>query len=440
MLRMAVDSDHVPNGIGPDHTGQLCCELELAGVELLLTRDRDGGLATGVAVSANAHATQASAGAANRFRQQAYDTLVNGLPLSVSVNELGDGNHAYAALCSVCDLLRLAMHDAGASPSCIEVVVAAKALSPRDAWLARSERLGDGPVHILLGRAAMQTDRSDPERAHHGRIWSQLWHAHACGQVRAAYAPVVVPQCYLLTAEVANCILPATGIQVPDGSAWLPMRLDVARFANRSGSLNESGIEHALRRCVEIGDALHDLIFWSTAQTRHDAWSNRRLAIVLTGFGDLISRRALDPKRFASLKELSELLRWIQDVLQGQSRVIARRNGHLPSLEQSDPSHAFPSGHVRNGWRTRWLDAVESTAVRHRNLVVLSPWSVFPARQAADYRYADLLPLLGRANACSFSSPPPLSHWNSGKFKSFHQRAWAVLQQRSTAFQIAEGL
>ena len=49
---------------------------------------------------------------------------------------------------------------------------------------------------------------------------------------------------------------------------------------------------------------------------------------------------------------------------------------------------------MRNGWRARWLDAVESSAVRHRNILVLSPWSLFPAKQPADYRFADRWRLL----------------------------------------------
>jgi hypothetical protein len=204
--------------------------------------------------------------------------------------------------------------------------------------------------------------------------------------------------------------------------------------------LCESSIENALRRCVAIGDALHDLIRWPTAQLRHDAWLNRRLALELTGFGDLVARRSLDPQRFATLQEICELLRWMQGILQRQSRAIAQRSERLPAISESDPSREFPSGQIRNGWRTRWLEAVEATAVRHRNLLVLSPWSIFPKHQPADYRYADLLPVLAFSDACVFPAPPDLEAWDIAKFTSFHKRAWAVLQQRSAAYQIAEGL
>ena len=129
---------------------------------------------------------------------------------------------------------------------------------------------------------------------------------------------------------------------------------------------------------------------------------------------------------------------WIQDILQRESRAIARGTGHLPALEQADPSRSLPKGRVRNSWRTRWREALEVAAIRHRNLLVLSPWSVFPTNEPADYRYSDLLPLLGFADAGAFFGPPALSHWDIGQFKSFHQRAWAVLQQRDVSRQIAE--
>jgi len=439
MLQMAVNSDHVSNGFGSGHTEQLCRELELAGVESLLTLDSEGALATGVTLVADAGATQASDGAATRFRQQAVDALANGLPLSVSVCGLGEGTDVHAAFSRVCDLLGRAACDTGALPGCIELVIDAEALTPQLAWSVRSERAGDGPVHVLAGQFMRQAHKSFTERDRHDQFWLQLWLAHVAGTVRAAYAPHVHPQCSLLSAEPANCINPSTAVQVPAGTAWLPMRLNVLRFADDNGLLRESALEHTLCRCVEIGDALHDLVRWPTAQMRHDAWLNRRLALELTGFGDLLMKRRQDPKRFSSLSDLYELLRWMQQILEKRSRVVARRIDHLPALERSDPSHALPCGQVRNGWRSRWLQAVESAAVRHRNLIVLSPWSIFPTRQRADYRYADLLPLLGFAHACAFPPPPSLSHWNIKQFKTFHQRAWAVLQQRGAADQIAEG-
>lgn len=435
---MAVNSDQVPDGIGPGQAGQLCRELERAGVDSLLTLDSEGSLATGISMLADAATLQASDRAATRFRQQVFDTLANGLPMSVSVYGPGEGTDAHTAFSIVCDLLRRAAVDAGVTPGRIVVAVAMAALSPRAAWRLRREHLGSGAVYLLPGDAIMRSDGSREQRQRDERFWSELWYARNNGNVRPACAAVVSPQSSLLSAERANGIQPATALQSPAGSAWLPMRVDVSRFADAGGTLRDGALEQALRCCVDIGEALHEQVRWPTAQLRHDAWLNRRLAIELTGFGDLVSRRAQDPGCFRSLQEISALLRWARTILQHQSRAVARRSGHLPAFAQTDPSRALPSGQVRDGWQARWRHAVEVSAVRHRNLLVLSPWSVFPSRQPADYRFTDLLPVLEFADACAFPPWPGISHWNISKFKRFHKRTWAVLQQRTDTHQIAE--
>ena len=85
-----------------------------------------------------------------------------------------------------------------------------------------------------------------------------------------------------------------------------------------------------------------------------------------------------------------------------------------------------------------WQQAVQASLVRHRNLLVISPWSLFPAGGAADFRYAELLPLLRHADACAFNKTVSIAHWNLKEFKCFHQRARAVLQQRSATTPIAK--
>jgi hypothetical protein len=96
----------------------------------------------------------------------------------------------------------------------------------------------------------------------------------------------------------------------------------------------------------------------------------------------------------------------------------------------------MPGGQSRDGWSRRWQQEVTATAVRHRNLLVISPWSIFPA-DVADLRYANLLPLLRYADTCSIGPPPELTAWNLRDFKSFHQQAAAVLHQRGRTQQIA---
>ncbi len=431
MPKMAVGSDHTPFLIDAGRVRRLCRELRTSGIEPLFPFTRDSDPAAGTALSVDATLVFASDNAATQFRQQAYDILAADLPLSVTALRLGSGNKASETFIILCKLLRAASDQAGTVPGHIEIAIDATSLSPQAAWLCRTNHLGDGPLYLLPESSMLRPDHSPVQRNRHERFWLQLWHLRKTRTLRVAYAPVVVSQCSLLSAEAAHGVLPSVCLQAPLGSAWLPLRIDVS-------VLQEDEIEGALCRGVQLGDELHRLVAWPTAQARHDAWLNRRLAIMVTGFGDLLQRRGLDPGCFKALQDLCDLLQRVKSILHQQSRQIALRDGHVPSLSQTDPSRMLPRGEARKAWHKRWSTAVEVAATGHRNLLVLPLWSIFPHNGPADYRYSDLLPVLAYASACAFQEPPDLSHWSVSQFKSFHQRAWAVLQQRDAGHQIAE--
>lgn len=438
MQTMAVDPNHVPDIIDPDRAGRLCRELQLAGVEALLTATSDGRRTTGVALTVDAGVVQKSVAAAAQFSRQAFDSLAQGLPLSITVTNPGGIAEAVGRFRNLCEILRTTMNDAGAVPASVELLIEAGSMSPQTAWLARRELLGEGVLHMLAPRSLLRPDDMAIEKSHHDRFWLEFWRLRRNSLVRVLCAPFVLPQCPLLSIEPATDVLPSVSLQTPRGSAWIPLQLDLSRFADDKGVLREAALERALCRCIEAGDLLHDFACWPTAQMRHDSWLNRRLAIILSGFGDIAQRRGYDPARFASLAELSDDLRWVEDILRRQSQAIAKRTQSLPALEQSDPTRALPAGVINDGWRERWQHAAEFAAHRHRNLLAMSPWSVFPSAEPADYRFADLLPLLDFAHVLSFTNAPSIARWNVSDLKSFYQRAWAVLDSRSVTQQIAE--
>lgn len=438
MPKMAVGSDHTPFLIDAGRVRRLCRELQTSGIDPLLPFTREADPAAGIALSVDATLAFASDNAATQFRQQAYDIIVADLPLSVTVFRLGSGNEAGERLAFLCELLRAASDHAGAMADHIEIAIEATSLSPQGAWLCRNNRLGDGPLYLLPEGSMLRPDQSSAQRNRHERFWLQLWHLRNTRTLRVAYAPVVVSPCPLLSAEAAHGVIPSVGLQAPLGSAWIPLRIDVSRYADDRGALQESELENALCRGVELGDELHRLVAWPTAQARHDAWLNRRLAIIATGFGDLVQRRGLDPGCFNALQSLCDVLNAVQGILHRQSRQIALRDGHVPILSQTDPSRMLPQGEARKAWHQRWSRALELAATGHRNLLALPLWSIFPSHGPADYRYSDLVPALAYADVCAFPESPDLSQWTVSQFKSFHQRAWAVLQQRDATHQIAE--
>jgi len=330
----------------------------------------------------------------------------------------------------------------------IEATAAAAELS----FVGREKRFADAPQATglcrrlrLAGAEPLDTEASPTrnylllgETAHGDSVWRALWDLRTDPCVRTAFADRVVPQCPLLSAERGRAIVAPIGLQAPADSAWVCIGIDLPRFASHDGAIDEAALKRCLETCVDAGDALHDVLAWPTADIQHDAWLNRRLAITLSGFGDLLRIRGMAPSDHASLRYLNQLLLWLRLSAQSRSRALAMRTEPLPAIALSDPSHALPRGSVRDDWRRRWHEAVRATLVRHRNLLVISPWSLFPTDARADYEYAELLPLLRHSDACAFGRNMSIDHWNLSQFKQFHQRARAVLRQRVATSQIAE--
>jgi hypothetical protein len=281
--------------------------------------------------------------------------------------------------------------------------------------------------YVLIGDA-------DPDE----HTWELLWELRGNPRVYTAFAGRVMPQCPLLSAEQGRAIVAPIGLQAPADSAWVCMGIDISHFTRDDGAADEPALKRCLEACIDVGDALHDVLTWPTADVQHDSWLNRRLAIVLSGFGDMLRIRGMSPSDHASLRYLNQLLLCLRMNAQARSRSIALRAEPLPALCLSDPSHALPRGSVREDWRRRWREAVRATLVRHRNLLVISPWSLFPSGASADYEYAELLPLLRHSDACAFRRNLSIDHWNLSQFKRFHQRARAVLKQRIATSRIAE--
>ena len=270
--------------------------------------------------------------------------------------------------------------------------------------------------------------------------WAALWKDRDDVRFHTVFADTVLPQCPLLCAERADGIVSPTGLQAPAGSAWAHLHVDMTKFVHSNGAIDEQTLKRTLETCVDLGDRIHDRYPWPTPDLQHDSWLNRRLGILVSGFGDVLRIKRLDPVEHDSLRFLYQLVLFVQSTLRTRSRQLASQTEQLPAIALSDPSHRLPHGGVREDWQRRWREAVRATRVRHRNLLVMSPWSLFPTDETADYRYSDLLPLLRHADACAFDRTQSIAHWTLGEFKRFHQRARAVLQQRSASSQFAKSV
>jgi len=377
------------------------------------------------------------------FHRQVCDLLVRDLPVSVTIEGLaidgpGRSHDAKTLYARACEVLQSAVTGACGQSAAVSVAIDADRFSPQFSWSIRRKVLGPGPVYLLLGSSLMRPSDNEVVRQKQDCFWRQCWKLRNNRLVRTAFAPLVISPCPLLSSEVARGVSPTSGLQVPLGTAWTPMQVDLSRFANGHGELNESALREFLQRCVKLGESSHDDVDWPTASMRHDSWRNRRIAITVVGIGDLTKLWSMDPRSFTTLKKLSGVLQQVRGVINDSSRQLALQTEYLPALDSSDPSRVSGCDVVQLDWQNRWRKALRFAAIRHRNLLAMSPWSVFPAGEPADCGYSDLLPLLEFADSCAFPAPPCLRGWNVNEYKHFHRRAWAVLERRDARKLFAE--
>ncbi len=235
---------------------------------------------------------------------------------------------------------------------------------------------------------------------------------------------MVSSPCPLLADEPADEIRAATGMQVPQNSAWMPLQIKLPAYLAANGDMNLPALERALHDAVDLGDARHERGGWETRALAHDSWLNRRLAIAIRGWGCVVERRREDPRSLKTLRDLEELATFITSTLRSRSQSLAKERGYCPALDVTGATLRTSGVEMQ----ARWRRAVADNAIRHRNLTLMSPWDVFPARAPADLRYVDLLPLLRCADSLSFRRTVDIAHWEENEFRGFYERVSAILR------------
>lgn len=265
-------------------------------------------------------------------------------------------------------------------------------------------------------------------------VWQRLWELRNLAPIGAILPAAVSSACALLPDETADAVLVNNLTLVPGGTAWAQLGVDLRDHADARGNLRMRRLEAALRTCVERGERRHDDYPWASEPQRDDSHANRRLSVFVRGWGDLVTRRRLDPGAHATLVELRGLAAHIAGILDDASRDIAVRRGYCPALDVAG-ARILQHGREMNA---RWRRAVVDNALRHRNLLTLSPWDLFARDRPADLRHADLLPILRVAHSVSLRRDVSISHWNARKFKRFHDRIAAILRRSSEPALIAK--
>ena len=393
--------------------------------------------AAGPAVNVVAIRALASAAATARLQRRLVDLLAGDCPVAVRVCGVGRGRGAIETLCRLCETLARAVVRAGLEPTQLELTLRAAAMPPRAATYIRESTLGPGIVNLLIDEATMAAAR-EPRPHQTDRTWLQLWQLRS-KSVFTAFWPATRSCCPLLSSERATDVLPGVGLQAPAQSAFAVRTLDLVSHADNSGAVDIRSIEHVLRDIIDDADTMHETIAWPTPAMRADSWFNRRIAICVTGIGDIALRRGLDPELHSSVLELDALLDHIRRFALQRSQAMAHSREMLPAIRAQNPCYRLQKSHSHDAWEQRWLRAIERSASRHRNLLAMSPWSVFP-KGTCDFRYANLLPLLARVDACTFRRLQSIKSWNIRQFIHFHRHAWAIGRQRESTMVVAKRL
>ena len=174
------------------------------------------------------------------------------------------------------------------------------------------------------------------------------------------------------------------------------------------------------------------LRYGAMANARHAAGrlDERRLAVSIAGYPVLHERYRY------TLSALHPADRLGQRPVAGQVDVAASQRRPLPAILGADPTRLACRRRARNEWLPRWQGAVNSTAVRHRNLLTTTRSTHFAYRS---YNVRDVssqtLPLIVHADvtrsSCSLSLAEDERH-------SLTQSLRASLQQRHALDQIAK--
>jgi len=386
------------------------------------------GLQCGIALEADVQRLLLSEPLFARLTGQIGDFLGRGFALSLRLSNFA-ANGAGKQFEQLGAGLSAALDAPGPHMANLEINLPAGSAPPDTAWQVCSERLGVGRLTIICDDAG-NVDEG---------LWLRLWRLRHESRVSIALWPVLRGPSRLLPSELARNVEPCMGLQVPTESAWLAASISLPMFIDSNSRLDASRMQAVLADLISSLDAAHDSARWPTPGMQQDAWLNRRLAVQIDGVGDAVAMLGLDPRDESTQRRLRHILRQVRGGLTAATRRMARHGHVLPAIDAGNPVRGIASGPVRDRWEQRWQKAVERGGVRHRNLLTLSPWALFPGKRA-ERRYFALLALLAEADSCVFGGRPSLASWNSNDFKHFYQSLWAVRRRVEAKTLVAERL
>jgi hypothetical protein len=379
--------------------------------------------------------------AAQRLQQALRHFMRNDVAVTLSLTQLNLHASAMKSLQLFCEFLGNTLSQEKFAAQKIGLSLSSHQIPLQAFMVITNSILGSGPRFVYLDSLQMRQHCNEDVQSATNSNWQFLWHQrHFAERILPIYGGLVRSACPLLADEIAGAILPGTAMVVPGRSAWLPLELCLADFLGADGQVDWQRLSPMLEKTVRIGEQLQGELSWPCWRQRADAKLHRRLAISITGIGDLVRRSGRNPRSLDCLIWLTTVIKRIRDELMACSATLAQEVGALPAVLREDPSVALNAGTARDSWRQRWNSAVRSSALRHRNLLVLSPYAVLPGNAERSADFSDLLPVIRFADAWSFATTATFVDWSSDDYQRFHRRAWAVIQGQNEGCVVAAGV
>lgn len=292
--------------------------------------------------------------------------------------------------------------------------------------------LGRPRVIVRVPDSLMQSLGRSEASASDGatRLWQGLTAlAHREPGIRLVLERTTRPACTLAWGERADAVLPVSRFEARAETAWLTLaiRLDALALSTCLGDgLRE--LRRLLRAALRLADDVVEQIDWATPELAQDALVNRRLAVHVTGLGDLVDCWRLDPAAFGTVKLAVRCLALVRRLMVRESNVLARQRGPFPGLELRELARSL----ARNVGEERAGRLLRQAGLRHRHLLVLSPWSVFPERAPRRplAAYLHLLPAIRAADTIALHGDGVGRALSPAAFRRLLQMTWAIGRNR----------
>lgn len=287
-------------------------------------------------------------------------------------------------------------------------------------------RLPDRFMQALAGAGAGEAVQwsGDPLR-----LWQGLTaFAHREPGIRLVLGQTSRPACALAWGERSDAVLPVSQFEVRADTAWLALGLRLDQLGLRNARDGWRELRRLLRAALRLADNLVDQLHWASCELAQDALVNRRVAMHVTGIGDLVDRWRLDPTAVPALNLAVRSVALLRRLMLRESNALARERGPFPGLELRELSSSLS----RNFGEERARRLLRQAGLRHRHLLVLSPFSVFPERASRHPlpAYLHLLPVIRTADTIAMHGQSMAGALPLPAYRRLVRTSWAIARNR----------